>query len=80
MKKDIYIFNDGELKRKDNTLYFESDGRKKYIPVEEINNLYVFGEITLNKRFLDFASQKRYVYIFLITMDIIWELFIQENI
>ncbi|MBU5270428.1 type I-B CRISPR-associated endonuclease Cas1b [Clostridium cochlearium] len=58
MKKDIYIFNDGDLKKKDNTLYFESDGKKKYIPVEEINNLYVFSEITLNKRFLDFASQK----------------------
>lgn len=58
MKKDIYIFNNGELKRKENTLYFESQGKKKYIPVEEINNIWIFGEVTLNKRFLDFASQK----------------------
>ncbi|MBA5851229.1 type I-B CRISPR-associated endonuclease Cas1 [Clostridium sp. cel8] len=58
MKKDIYIFNDGELKRKDNTLYFESHNKKKYIPVEEINNIWIFGEVTVNKKFLDFASQK----------------------
>ncbi|MFD3157030.1 type I-B CRISPR-associated endonuclease Cas1b [Haloimpatiens sp. FM7330] len=58
MKKDIYIFNDGDLKRKDNTLYFESAGKKKYIPVEQIDNIWIFGEVNLNKRFLDFASQK----------------------
>lgn len=58
MKKDIYIFNDGELKRKDNTIYFECEGKKKYIPIEQIDNIWVFGEITLNKRFLDFASEK----------------------
>lgn len=58
MKKDIYIFNDGELKRKDNTLYFESKSLKKYLPVEEINNMWIFGEVTVNKRFLEFASEK----------------------
>ncbi|MEO0255640.1 MAG: subtype I-B CRISPR-associated endonuclease Cas1, partial [candidate division WOR-3 bacterium] len=35
MKRAIYIFSDGELKRKQNTLYFESSsGDKKYIPIE----------------------------------------------
>lgn len=58
MKKDIYIFNDGELKRKDNTIYFEAEGKKKYLPVEELNNIWVFGEVTLNKRFLEFAAEK----------------------
>lgn len=58
MKRDIYIFSSGELKRKDNTLFFESEEGKKYIPVEETNNIWVFGEVSLNKHFLDFASQK----------------------
>ncbi|OPJ62160.1 type I-B CRISPR-associated endonuclease Cas1b [Clostridium oryzae] len=58
MKRDIFIFNDGVLKRKDNTLYFESSEGKKYIPVEETNAIYVFGEVELNKRFLEFASEK----------------------
>ena len=58
MKKDIYIFNNGELKRKENTICFESEDNKKHIPVEEIDTIWIFGEVTLNKRFLDFASQK----------------------
>lgn len=58
MKKDIYIFNDGDLKRKDNTVYFESEGKRKYVPIEELNNIWVFSEINLNKKFLDFAAEK----------------------
>lgn len=58
LKKDIYIFNNGELKRKDNTLYFEGESGRKYLPVEEINNLWIFGEVDVNKRFLEFASEK----------------------
>jgi CRISPR-associated protein Cas1 len=57
MKKDIYIFKSGDLKRKDNTIYFQHDEGKKYLPVEEIDNLYIFGEINLNKKVLDFLSQ-----------------------
>ncbi|OFI05276.1 CRISPR-associated endonuclease Cas1 [Clostridium acetireducens DSM 10703] len=58
MKKDIYIFNDGELKRKDNTVFFVTGGKKKYLPVEELDNIWIFGEVDLNKRFLEYASQK----------------------
>lgn len=58
MKRDIYVFNDGEMRRKDNTLLFETESGKKYIPVEEVNNIWFFGEVTLNKTFLDFVSQK----------------------
>lgn len=58
MKRDIYVFNDGEMRRKDNTLLFETNENKKYIPVEEVNNIWFFGEITINKTFLDFISQK----------------------
>lgn len=58
MKREIYIFNNGELRRKDNTLLFETEEGKKYIPVEEINNVWVFGELTINKSLLDFISQK----------------------
>lgn len=58
MKRDIYIFNNGELKRKDNTLYFESKEGKKYIPVEETANIWIFSDVTLNNTFIEFASQK----------------------
>ncbi len=59
MKKRIYIFNNGELKRKQNTLYFETEKGKKYLPVEGISDLLVFGEITLNKKLLGFLTQNK---------------------
>jgi len=57
MKRTIYIFSDGEIKRKGNTLYFESDGGKKYIPVESTSELFIFGEVTINKRLLEFLTE-----------------------
>lgn len=61
MKKRVFIFNDGELKRKDNTVYFETEENKKYIPIEDIKELYIFGEVSLNKKFLDYMSQKEVI-------------------
>ncbi|HCJ56671.1 MAG TPA: CRISPR-associated endonuclease Cas1, partial [Clostridiaceae bacterium] len=58
MKKTIYIFNDGEIKRKDNTLCFESETGKRYIPIEDVNDIFVFGEVTINKSLLEYISQK----------------------
>jgi len=59
MKRAIYITSDGELKRKQNTIYFEnSKGEKKYLPVENTNEIHIFGEVTINKKLLDFLSQK----------------------
>ena len=65
MKKTIYVFNDGEFKRKDNTLYFETEEGKKFIPVEDVKEIIVFGEISLNKRFLEFLTQKEIILHFL---------------
>ncbi|KXG76757.1 CRISPR-associated endonuclease Cas1 [Fervidicola ferrireducens] len=57
MKKPIYIFSSGELKRKDNTIYFENEEGQKFIPVENTSEIYVFGEVNVNKRFLEFLTQ-----------------------
>lgn len=62
MKKTIYIFSNGEFKRKQNTLYFETEnGEKKYLPVENIGEIQIFGEITINKKLLDFLSQNEII-------------------
>jgi len=62
MKKTIYIFSSGELKRKQNTLYFETeDNKRKYIPVENTNEIQIFGEVTINKKLLDFLSQNEII-------------------
>jgi len=58
MKKTLYVFSEGELKRKDNTLCFETSEGKKYLPVEDVNEIMVFGEVNFNKSLLEFVSQK----------------------
>lgn len=62
MKKTIYIFSSGELHRKQNTLYFESEEKKrKYLPVENTKELMIFGEVSLNKKLLEFLSQQEII-------------------
>jgi len=61
MKRTIYIFSDGELKRKENTLYFETEEGKKYIPVENTSEIFIFGEVTINKRLLEFLTESEVV-------------------
>ncbi len=59
MKRNIYIFNPGQLKRDANTLLFIYEQEKKVIPVETIDSIYVFAEVTFNKKLLEFLSQKQ---------------------
>ena len=61
MKKTIYIFSDGELKRKQNTIYFQSEKGKKYVPVENTNEIMAFGEVTINKKLLELLSQQEII-------------------
>lgn len=61
MKKAIYLFSDGELRRKDNTIFFENEKGRKYIPVENTDELYIFGEVDINKRFLEFVTQSKII-------------------
>jgi len=62
MKGSIFIFSNGDLKRKQNTIYFEGDkGIKKFIPIENTNELHLFGEVTINKEILEFLSKNEIV-------------------
>ncbi|RKY97249.1 MAG: subtype I-B CRISPR-associated endonuclease Cas1 [Candidatus Hydrothermota bacterium] len=59
MKKSIYIFTDGTLKRESNTLVLiPLEGEKRSIPVETIEEIMVFSELNINKRLLEFLTQK----------------------
>lgn len=58
MKKPVYIFSSGVLERRQNTIVFkDTSAKKRYIPVETIAELYAFGELNFNKRFLEFLTQ-----------------------
>lgn len=56
MGRTLYLLSSGELKRKDNTIVVESETGRRFVPVETTDEILVFGEVTLNKRFLEFAT------------------------
>lgn len=57
MKRSYYIFNNGELKRKDNTIeFYLEDGGRKTIPVEQVEDIYCFGQLSVNAAFLSFLA------------------------
>lgn len=67
MKKTYYLFNTGRLSRKDNTLKFvpieegrdglEREGQARYIPVETVDQFYVFGSLDANSALYNFLGQ-----------------------
>ena len=61
MKKSIYLFKDGQLKREANTLCLLTEEGKRFIPVEDISEIHVFGEVDVNKRLLEFLTEKEVV-------------------
>lgn len=59
MSRPYYIFSNGRIRRKENTVYIENEnGDKKVIPVEDIDTIHLFGEVDLNTKLLNFLSQQ----------------------
>lgn len=64
MRKSYYLFNPGRLSRKENTLKFTPqdeagrEGTPKYIPVETVENLYVFGSLDANSALYNFMGKQ----------------------
>ncbi|HEX7016748.1 MAG TPA: type I-B CRISPR-associated endonuclease Cas1b, partial [Cyclobacteriaceae bacterium] len=64
MKKTYYLFNPGRLSRKDNTLKFTPvdeqgvEGTPKFIPVEGVSDLYVFGSLDSNSALFNFLGKE----------------------
>jgi len=61
-----YIFRSGRLKRRQNTLYLEQEEengqtQRQPIPIENVRDLYLFGEIDLNTKLLSFLAQNEVV-------------------
>jgi CRISPR-associated protein Cas1 len=54
----FYIINNGDLKRKDNNIIITgADGESKNLKVEVTDEIYLFGEVNLNTKALNFLSQ-----------------------
>ena len=59
MKDSVYIFKSGKLKKNNNTLLFLNSEGKTHIPIESIKEVFVFGDIDINKRLLEFLTKKK---------------------
>lgn len=65
MKKTYYLFNPGRLSRRDNTLKFkpvDEDGNEltpKYIPIEAVADLFVFGSLDANSAMYNFLGKQQ---------------------
>ncbi|MHA4809596.1 type I-B CRISPR-associated endonuclease Cas1b [Flavitalea flava] len=65
MKKSYYLFNPGRISRKDNTLKFtptDQDGKEgvpKYIPIEGVDNLFIFGSLDGNSSIYNFLGKEQ---------------------
>jgi len=63
MKKSYYLFNPGTLSRKDNTLKFTAEDEEgnpqtpKYLPIEGVEEFYVFGELKTNSPLNNFLGK-----------------------
>lgn len=68
MKRSFYLFNPGVMERRDNTLKFtamliDEDGNEheqqpRYIPVEDVAEIYCFGSLRANSVLFNFLGQK----------------------
>lgn len=60
MGETFYIFRDGDLRRKDNNIVITTlEGRKKNLKAEVADEIYLFGEVRMNTKALNFMSQKK---------------------
>ncbi|UYP01290.1 type I-B CRISPR-associated endonuclease Cas1b [Oceanotoga sp. DSM 15011] len=49
---NIYIFSDGELRKKNNTIEFISKNNKKILPINNVQDIKVFSNVSFNNKFL----------------------------
>ena len=66
MNRNYYIFKNGTLQRKDNNIRVVTEDKiKKDLPCEIISDIYLFGEMNLNTKILNFLAQRQiFVHIF----------------
>ncbi|MFA0753076.1 MAG: hypothetical protein IMHGJWDQ_000844 [Candidatus Fervidibacter sp.] len=66
MARSYYIFRSGRLRRRQNTLYLEQEGendeiQRQPIPIEDVRDIFVFGELDMNTKVLNFLAQNEVV-------------------
>src|SRR5690625_3011879 len=56
--KDYFVFSPGRVKRHNNTFYFiDENNNKQSLPINQIDNVYLFGKLDMNTDFLQLLNQ-----------------------
>jgi CRISPR-associated protein Cas1 len=64
-RRNYYLFNPGRMSRKDNTLKFVAidengyEQKPKYLPIEGIKSLYIFGSVDSNSAMFNFLGKQK---------------------
>ena len=62
MGETFYIFKDGDLKRNDNNIVMKTiTGEQKNLKAEVTDEIYLFGEVGMNTKLLNFLSQQKII-------------------
>ncbi len=58
MKRSYYIYNNGSLRRKDNTITFTDEyDEKRDLPIERVDDIYVMSEMSFNTSLINILSK-----------------------
>lgn len=59
MHQSYYLFSNGQLQRKENSLtLIKEDGTKSDIPIERVYDIYAFGELSFNSALFSFLGSR----------------------
>lgn len=65
MKKVVYLYKSGQLLQKDYSLFLkDKNSNNIYLPIEQIDTIICFGNITLNKQTLALLNRYKIVILF----------------
>lgn len=57
MRADYYILQDGILKRKENTVYFENADEKRVLPINKIYSIYAYGNLSFSSGVVSYLAK-----------------------
>jgi CRISPR-associated protein Cas1 len=57
-KQPFYIMQSGEIRRKNNTVFFENESTQKVLPIEKISTIYACGAVSINSALLNFLGKE----------------------
>lgn len=57
MARKFYINSNGRIRRKENTVYFETEEDKRALPINDIESIHIFSEVDINTKALNYIAQ-----------------------